>query len=102
MDAAVEQQPLVKAAQATQLARRRAGVDAVIAQVFEEAGHIASARPSAAPVAALQELGKGPEVAQIGLAGERPQPFLHAQIGLVILQESQIVLAVHIFDYPRC
>ena len=40
MDAPVQQQPLVKAAQAAQLARRGTRIDGMVAQVFEERGHI--------------------------------------------------------------
>ena len=101
MDAAVEQQPLVKAAQATELARRRARLDAVLAQMFEERRHVLLRRRQQHAVPALDELGEGVQVAEIGLAGEWSQSFLHAQIGLVVLQKREIVLGLHTFDYPR-
>jgi hypothetical protein len=87
MDAPVEQQPLVKAAQAAQLARRRALVDAVGAQMLEKGRHILLHRRQQHAAAPLDELGKGLQVAVVGLAGERAQPFFHAQIGLVVLQQ---------------
>jgi hypothetical protein len=34
----------------------------------------------------VDELGKGLQVAVIGLAGKRAQPFLHTQVYLVVLQ----------------
>ena len=95
MNAAVQQQPLVKAAQAAQLARRGTRIDAVGAQVFEEARHILLHGRQQHPVPGFQKLGKGPQVAQVGFAGERPQAFLHAQIRLVILQERQVGGRVH-------
>jgi chorismate mutase len=87
MDAPVKQQPLVKAAQAAQLARRRTLVDAVAAQMLQKGRHILLSRRQQHAVAALDELGKGLQVAVIGLAGERAQPLFHAQIGLVVLQQ---------------
>ena len=87
MDAPVEQEPLVKAAQAAQLARRRALIDAVGAQMLEKGRHILLHRGQQYAAAPLDELGKGLQVAVVGLAGERTQAFFHAQIGLVILQK---------------
>jgi len=87
MNAPVQQQPLVESAQATQLARRRARVDAVAAQIFKKCGYILLHRRQQYAVPALDELRKGLQVAVVGLAGERAQPLLHAQIRLVILQE---------------
>ena len=87
MDAPVEQQPLVKAAQATQLARRRTLVDAVAAQMLQKCRHILLRRRQQHAVTPLDELGKGLQVAVVGLAGQRTKPFFHAQIGLVVLQQ---------------
>ncbi len=101
MDAPVEQQPLVKAAQAAQLARRRTLIDAVVAQMLEEGRDILLHRRQQHAVAALDELGKGLQVADVGLAGKRTKPFFHAQIGLVVLQQRQIARSSHNFDYPR-
>ena len=80
VDAAIEQKPLVKAAQAAELARRGTRIDAMVAQVLEEAGHILLHGRQQHAMPGLQKLGKRPEVAQVGFAGERPQPFLHPQI----------------------
>src|ERR1022692_2461675 len=49
----------------------------------------------------LDELGKRIQVAEIRLASERAQPFLHAQIGLIVLQKRRITLNIHTFDYLR-
>ena len=101
MDAPVEQQPLVKATQAAELARRRARVDAVLAQVLEKRRHILLRRGQQDAVPALEKFGKGFQIAVVRLAGQWPQPFFHAQIRLIILQERQIALCVHTFDYLR-
>ena len=52
----------------------------MIAQMLKERGHILLHRHQQHPVTALHELGKGPQIAQIGLAGERPQTLFHPQI----------------------
>ena len=87
MDAPVEQQPFVEAAQTAQLARRRTLVDAVGAQMLEKGRHILLHRRQQHAAAPLDELGKGLQVAVVGLTGERTQAFFHAQIGLVVLQK---------------
>ena len=87
MDAPVEEQPFVKAAQAAQLARRRTLDDVVAAQVFKKGRHILLRCRQQYAMAALDELGKGLQVAVVGLAGQRAKPFFHAQIGLVVLQQ---------------
>jgi hypothetical protein len=63
MDAAVKQKPLVKAAQATQLARRRAPIDAVLPQVFKKPSHIALHGRQQDAVPAFDEFGKGSQIA---------------------------------------
>ncbi len=88
MDPPIEQQPLVETAQATQFARRRPRIDAMVAQVFEEARDVLLYRGQQHRVPGFEELGKGSQVAQVGLAGERPQPLLHAQIGLIVAQQG--------------
>ena len=101
MDAPVEQEPLVKAAQAAQLARRRTLVDAVAAQMLKKCRHILLRRRQQHAAAPLDELGKGLQVAVVGLAAQRPQPFFHAQIRLVVLQQREIARGFHTFDYRR-
>ncbi len=101
MNAPVEQQPLVKPAQAAQFARRRAPIDAVFAQVLEQSCHVGLARRQQQDVTAFEKLGKDAQIAQIGFAGEGAKSFLHAKIVAVILQKRKLVLAAHINDYPR-
>ena len=86
MNAPVQQKPLVKAAQAAQLACYRARVDAVAAQMLEKSRHILLRGRQQNAVTVLDELGKGLQIAVVGLAGQRAQPFFHAQIGLIVLQ----------------
>ena len=71
------------------------------AQMLKEGGDILLGRGEQHAVPAFDELGKGLQVAVIGLAGERTQAFLHAKIGLVVLKKSEIARAVHSVDYPR-
>ena len=86
MNSPIQQKPLVKTAQAAQLAGRGARVDAVAAQMFEKSRHILLGGRQEHAVAVLDELGKGLQVAVVGLAGQGAQPFFHAQVGLVVLQ----------------
>ena len=44
---------------------------------------------------AFNEFGKGLQVAVVGLAGERPQPFFHAKVNLVVLQQREIASGFH-------
>ena len=89
MNAAVEQQPLVKAAQAAQLARRGARVDAVVAQMLEKRSHIRPAAVSSTALRLSRNSAKVLRSLSIGLAGERAKPFFHAQIGLIVLQKRE-------------
>ena len=84
MNAAVEQQPFVKAAQTAQLARSGAGVDVVAAQMIEQRGDVGLDRCKQHGVAALEELGKDAQIAEIGLAGERAKSFFHTEIGCIV------------------
>ena len=52
-------------------------------------------------MARLDEFGKGLQIAVVGFAGERTQPFFHAQIRLVVMQERKVTRTVHTSDYPR-
>ena len=54
VNAAVEQQPFIKSAQATQLSRGRARIDAMVAQMLEQRGHIGLRGAEQHGVAALQ------------------------------------------------
>ena len=63
MNAPVQQKPLVETAQATQLSRRRARFDAVVAKIFKECSHILLNRLQEYAVPAFDELRKGPQVA---------------------------------------
>ena len=84
MDAAIEKEPFVKAAQTAQLARRGAGVDVVVAQVIEKRGDIGLGCFKEHGVALLEQLGKDAQVAEIGLASERAKSFFHTKIGCVV------------------
>ncbi len=86
MDAAVEEEPLVEAAQAAELARGGAGVDAVGAEVLEETGDVLLDGGEQGCVAAFKKLGEGVEVAGVGFAGERPQAFLDAHVVPIVLE----------------
>jgi hypothetical protein len=50
-------------------------------------------------VTIFKELGKGAQIAEISLAGERPQAFFHAQVDLIILQKREIGCRAHTIDY---
>ena len=101
MDTSIKQEPLVKAAQTAQLAGRRAGVDPVAAEMLKKCRDILLDSGKQDAVALFEELGKGLQVAAVGLAGEGPQSLLHAQIGLVVQQEREIARGFHSTDYPR-
>ena len=73
----------------------------MVAQVFKKGRYILLRRRQQYPVATFDELGKGFQVAVIGLAGKRTKSLLNAQIRLVILQERKIARAVHTSDYER-
>jgi len=77
IDPAVEQKPLIKSTQATQLARGRSRFDSVDAHVLEERSHffLSGVEPYAIP--AFEELGKDPEVTEICFAGERSQALFY-------------------------
>ena len=101
MNAPVEQQPLVKS---------RAGSSACAPPSAHRCRDCADVRatPPRRParrqqqhVAALEKLGKDAQIAQVGFAGERAKPFLHAKIVAVILQKRKLVSTVHITDYRR-
>ena len=94
-DAAIEQQPLVKAAQAAQFPRRRTGIDIVIPQMLEKAGHVLLRGIEQHRVLDFKEFRERSQVAEVGFARERPQTFLHAQIGLVVLEQHQVGGRVH-------
>jgi hypothetical protein len=100
MNAPVEQQPLVKAAQAAELARSGARVNAMLTQVLEECGYIGFNGRKQNTVALLKEFCEGAQIAEIGLTGEWTQAFFHAQIRLVVLEKREIAGAVHTFNYP--
>jgi hypothetical protein len=57
------------------------------AQMFEKSRHILLRCCQQNALAPLNELGEGLQVAVVGLAGQWPQPFFHAQIRLVVLQK---------------
>jgi len=101
INATVEQEPLVKAAQAAQLARRGSRVNVMQAQMLKKGRHVLLNSLHKNRVAVLQKFGKGLQVAQICFAGERSQTFLHAQVSLMFLQQRERAIAVHTFDYER-
>ena len=99
MDAAVEQEPVVKAAQAAELARGGAGIDGVGAKVFEKGGDILLRGGEQRAVALLKKLGEGLQVAVVGFAGERTQAFFYAKVDLIALKQLEIVVDPHRSDY---
>jgi hypothetical protein len=46
-------------------------------------------------IAAFKKLGKGGQIALVGLAGERSKALLYAQIQLIFLQQCEIVCGAH-------
>jgi len=100
MDAAIEEEPLVEAADATELAGGGTGIDAVDAEVLEERGNVLLRTGEQDAVAGFEVLGEGVEVAQIGFAGERAQAFFDAQVGHVLANQPEIAGGFHArFDY---
>jgi hypothetical protein len=95
MNAAIEEQPLVETAKATELARRRTRVDAVGAQMLKEGGDILLGGIQEHAMSGLKELSEGPQIAQVGLASEWTQSLLDAQVGLVILEKRQVGGWIH-------
>jgi len=71
MDAPVKQQPLVKSAQAAQLARGRTLVDAVDAQVFQKSSHVLLRGGQKYAMSTFNKLREGLQVAVIRFASER-------------------------------
>ena len=69
--------------------------------MIEKSRHILLRHRQQHAVPLLDKLGEDLQIAVVGLAGERTQPFFHAQIGLVFLQQRQIARSLHGFDYPR-
>src|ERR1017187_4517883 len=69
--------------------------------MLEESRDVLLRRRQQHAVPRLDEFGESVKVAEIRLASERAQPFLHAQIGLIVLQKRQISLNIHTFDYLR-
>ena len=103
MDAAVEEEPLVKAADTAEFACGGAGVDAVGAEVLEERRYVLLRTGEQDAVAGFEELGEGFEVAIVSFAGERAQSFFDAQVGHVFAEQAEIARGFHArFDYgPR-
>jgi hypothetical protein len=81
MNTAIEQQPLVKAAQATELARRRTGIDAVGAQMLEKCRHVGLESRNQDRVAPFKQFGEDAQIAEVGLARERAKSFFDTEIG---------------------
>ena len=97
----VEQQPFIKSAQATQLARRRARFNAVIAQVLKESRHIVFRGFQEHTIPAFKELGKDPKVTEICFAGERSQALFYSINKRCSRSGATDCLCSPQFDYPR-
>ena len=80
MNAAVEQQPFIKSAQAAQLSRGRARIDAMVAQMLKQRGHIALRGAEQHRVAAFEELRKDAQIAEVGFDCERAKSFFYKEI----------------------
>jgi len=85
MNAAVEKQPLVKAAQATQLTGYGTRVNAVVAQMLEQSSDVGLGGFEKHGIAALEKLREDVQVTEIGLASKRTKSFLYAKIGLIFI-----------------
>jgi hypothetical protein len=85
MNAAIEKQPFIKAAQTAQLARRGAGIDVVGAEVVEKGGDVGLGCGEEDGVAVFKKLGKDAQIAEVGFASERAKSFFHAKIGGIIV-----------------
>ena len=90
MDAAIEEEPLVKAAEATELSRAGACVDVVRTEMIEECGNILLGGIDEHAVARLEEFGEGLEVAVVSLTGERAQALFYAEINLIVVKQREI------------
>lgn len=77
MDAIVEEEPPVKAAEATQLSRGGTRVNTVVAKMFEEPRDIGLGGSDQECVALFKKLGEDAQIAEISFAGERPQSFFY-------------------------
>jgi hypothetical protein len=95
MDAAVEEEPLVEAADATELSGGGTGVDAVGAEVFEEGGDVLLDGGEEDSLAGFEELGEGFQVAIVGFAGEGAQAFFDAQVSPVFAEQGEIARGFH-------
>jgi len=73
----------------------------VLAQVFEERGDVLLRRRQQHAMACFEELGEGPQVAQIRFAGERAKASFHAQIRLVAGEQLEVSPGIHTPDYRR-
>ena len=69
--------------------------------MLEERRDIVLRRIHEDTVARLQEFGKAAQIAQVRLAGERPQTLFHAKVDLVAAEKIRIAAHVHKFDYRR-
>jgi hypothetical protein len=70
----------------------------MLAQMLHPPAHIGllraqQRRPRPAPEIALQKLRKLLQVAQVGLAAQRPQPALHAQMRHILAQHPPLLTA---------
>jgi len=85
MDAAIEKEPFVEAAETTELARGGTRIDGVGAEVIEEGGDVGLDGGDEDGVAVFKELGEDAQIAEVGLAGERAKSFFYAKIAGVVV-----------------
>ena len=85
MNAAIEKQPFIKAAQTAQLARGGAGIDAVGSKMIEKGGDIGLVRGEQDGVAAFEKLRKNAQITEVGFAGEWTKSFFNTKIGGVVV-----------------
>ena len=69
------------------------------AQMFKEPRNVILSGAEQQAMPAFEELGERAQIAEIGLAGEWPKAFFHAQIDLIVLEKREIGGRAHITDY---
>jgi hypothetical protein len=76
----VEQQPPIKPPQAAQLSRGRARIDAMVAQMLEQRGHVALGGTEQYRAPRFEELREDAQIAEVGFDRKRAKSFLYKEI----------------------
>ncbi len=71
----------------------------MLLQVLKEPGHLALPGGHGQGMRAFEVFREEAQVPLIGLAGQRPQPLLHPQVGKVLAQDAGMVGGGHTPDY---